>query len=188
MFVDGDDSVLKDYIQSLYYSVVKEKLDIGCCNYYEAIEDKDCKFKKNITSYLAVKKESNIENKKEFSLDVRLRSFVWNKIYKKDFLIQNDIKFNKAFIPCEDFVFNFLCFNFTNKNVGFSNNREYVYLQRRVSYTKTINNFKIIDGLINAITFVKASELLGNNFSTFNQIYFSKRFLLKYYLNVNKKV
>lgn len=188
LFVDGDDSVLKDYIQSLYYSVVKEELDIGCCNYYEAIEDKDCKFKKNITSYLAVKKESNIEKtKKEFSLDVRLRSFVWNKIYKKDFLIQNDIKFNKAFVLCEDFVFNFLCFNFTNKNVGFSNNREYVYLQRRVSYTKTINNFKIIDGLINAITFVKASELLGNNFSTFNQIYFSKKFLLKYFLNVNKK-
>lgn len=189
LFVDGDDSVLKSYISKLYECIRRNDLDIGCSNYYNVEEGKEDIFIKEFTSYFCLKKETNLNKAKNaFALDVRMRSFVWNKIYKKEFLIKNNIVFFKKFIPCEDFIFNFICFSKTKKNVGFTNYRGYLYLQRNVSYTKKIKDYKIIDGLINAVTFIKCYELLNKNrLFNYRKIYFSKKFLLEYYLISNKE-
>lgn len=188
LFVDGDDSVLKSYISSLYNCVVKHDLDIGCANFYNVVEGNESKLLKEFTSNFVVKKESNIKKaRKAFALDVQIRGFVWNKIYKKQFLIDNNIVFNETILPYEDSIFNFLCFNKTNKNVGFCKYRGYLYLQRKVSYTKGTKQLVLMDSIIDGVTFIRAYELLNKTDFPYKKYYFSKKFLLKYNFKSNKK-
>lgn len=109
LLVDGDDSVLKSYISKLYYSVIEHDLDIGCSNYYNVEEGREDKLIKEFTSNFCLTKETGLKEAREaFALDVRMRGFVWNKIYKKDFLEKNKISFIKKFLPYDDFNFNFM--------------------------------------------------------------------------------
>lgn len=187
MFVDGDDSVLKSYISSLYNTVIKDDLDIGCANYYNVVEGNESKLIKEFTSNFCIKKESSAAKARDaFALDVKMRGFVWNKIYKRQFLIDNNISFNKTFLPYDDSNFNFLCFVKTNKNVGFCNYRGYLYLQRKVSYTKGTKSLVLMDSVINGVTFVRAYQLLNNNDFPYKKYYFAKKFLLKYNFQSNK--
>ncbi len=188
MLVDGDDSVLKSYISSLYNIVIKDDLDIGCANYYNVVEGSEDKLIKEFTSKLCLKKETNIKKaSKVFALDVQMRGFVWNKIYKRQFLIDNNILFNKKFLPYDDFNFNFLCFSKTKKNIGFTSYRGYLYLQRKVSYTKGTKQFALMNSIINGVTFVRAYQLIHKNEFPYDEIYFSKKFLLKYNFYSNRK-
>ena len=91
-------------------------------------------------------------------------------------------------MPFEDFIFNFLCLFKTKKDVGFTKCREYLYLQRKGSYTKNENQLKILDALINSISFIKGYELLKKEKFPYLFFYYSKLFLLKYTLLVNKEM
>lgn len=186
-FVDGDDSVKEEYLSKLYDAISTKDLDIACCNFL-CLNEKNNKVYKEFTSLFAYKNDKSIKKvKKSFAFDIRVRSFVWNKIYKKQFLIENNISFQKLIMPFEDFIFNFLCFFKTKKDVGFTKCREYLYLQRDGSYTKNENQLMILDALINSISFIKGYELLKGEKFPYLFFYYSKLFLLKYTLLVNKK-
>lgn len=187
-FVDGDDSVKEEYLSKLYDAISAKDLEIACCNFL-CLNEKNNKVYKEFTSLFAYKNDKSIKKvKKSFAFDIRVRSFVWNKIYKKQFLIENNISFQKLIMPFEDFIFNFLCFFKTKKDVGFTKCREYLYLQREGSYTKNENQLKILDALINSISFIKGYELLKEEKFPYLFFYYSKLFLLKYTLFVNKEM
>ncbi len=188
LFVDGDDSVLPKYISSLYNSVIKDDLDIGCSNFYNVVEGNEKKLHKEFTSHFVLRKQSSIKKaRKAYAYDIRMRGFVWNKIYKKKFLDDNNIIFHKLLLPYDDVNFNFRCFAKTNKDVGFSGYRGYLYLQRKVSYTKGTKQLVLMDSTIACITYVKAYQLINHNSFPYKNFFRAKKFLLNYNFFMNKK-
>ncbi len=113
MFLDQDDYYLNDMCEKLYEKIKEEKVDFISCLYY-------------------LKSEKNLENKKtvsnpleKYGLELKIHNIteipllfevfnphaimVWNKIYKKSFLIKNNIKFPKKCLS-EDLYFTLQCF------------------------------------------------------------------------------
>lgn len=124
-FVDSDDKIEKnilnkikknsdtDFIVLGYYRMYKNKLKDSC------FDGKDISL-------------ANLED--SLILDNRVGGYIWNKIYKKQILIENDIKFDEEKTYCEDLDFNKkyikLC-----KSVLYFCKPCYYYRQRRKSAT-----------------------------------------------------
>lgn len=104
IFSDHDDEYLKSGFETLYYSITKYNSDMVCANAYFIINDKILKGKKR-------QKEENIininplANQKNFNkLTYHNGGAPWAKIYKKKFLINNNIKYKEKII-LEDLEF-----------------------------------------------------------------------------------
>ena len=95
-----------------------------------------------------------------------------SKLYKKDFIIKNDIRFNESIINGEDMLFNFDCLTKTN-NFKIINLAIYMYRQVMASATRRFDK-KIIDSdicfhneLTNMLTKTDISEEEKNNIANF---------------------
>lgn len=104
MFCDGDDSYSSDFCKTMYETITKENVDLVSSRYTVNIENKES-FLNN--SFL----EGNdslikLENIKEFPevIQTQANLTIWNKIYKKDYLIKNNIKFVEEHWA-EDYLF-----------------------------------------------------------------------------------
>lgn len=109
-FVDSDDYIQKDFIENLYNAAIKYNADIavgGIEKIYPNNKSKKLKSFKNIKLY-------NDTFEKLKILEIPKYNYVWDKIYKKDFLK----KFNLTF-PIQK-VYEDI--NFTIEAVYFSNN------------------------------------------------------------------
>lgn len=87
-FLDSDDFVDENFYKELYEQISKADADIACAS---IIREND-----NKSSYLV--KYENIETVSEIKEKFRLSgcpqyNFVWNKLYKKSFLEENNLKF-----------------------------------------------------------------------------------------------
>ncbi|MCR5261803.1 MAG: glycosyltransferase [Candidatus Gastranaerophilales bacterium] len=111
MFIDGDDIPDKTFLEKMYKSITENDTDISMCK-FEVFD--------NVSGAISDKHEFGSVNykkmlKKVFSFkDIKRQIFsipnvIWNKIYRKDFLIENDIKFPEDIILCEDLVFSVKC-------------------------------------------------------------------------------
>jgi glycosyltransferase involved in cell wall biosynthesis len=88
MFCDGDDSYSSDFCKTMYETITKENVDLVSSRYTVNIENKES-FLNN--SFL----EGNdslikLDNIKEFPevIQTQANLTIWNKIYKKDYLIK----------------------------------------------------------------------------------------------------
>jgi len=90
-FVDADDYVDKDFFEKLYNSAVKNNADIAVAGIVRLH-----KFHKKY--YLKFDKVNTTSNKNcKFTLcDVPEYSYVWNKIYKKNLFLENNLKFEEG--------------------------------------------------------------------------------------------
>ena len=86
-FVDSDDSVDERFCELLYNKLVKENLDMVVCDYCEVFErNKESKRKK-------LDKFQNCTIYEMPELIFNINTSPWNKLYKRDFLVSNDIWF-----------------------------------------------------------------------------------------------
>lgn len=101
MFIDNDDFIETDYIETFYNEIVKEKLDVV------------------IGGYKRINSESKILHE-EVLRDTEWSKYIivapWARIYRRDFLLEKNIQFFDYGIG-EDVVFNLLAYSKT-KNVG----------------------------------------------------------------------
>ena len=108
-FVDPDDWVEKNMFEEMYKSAISCNSDITICNFIEENLKEDSKeiYKHNIDNGILreneIKKEfiNYIDNKKFF-----LWPAVWNKIYKRDFLEDNNLIQDETLKLAEDLCFN----------------------------------------------------------------------------------
>lgn len=95
-FIDSDDWIEHDYLEQLYTSAVLNNADLCVCDYYrETGED-------------SVLQTVEIDGKDPFILDLvsgKQEGWLWNKIFKKELLIENHIRFEKDLNMCEDLLF-----------------------------------------------------------------------------------
>lgn len=79
-FVDSDDWVANDMYQILYDTMTSQDADIVECNYFavnEKTSEKSVPVKENLIYY-------NDDGLKALFLDKNIKSYVWNKLYKRN--------------------------------------------------------------------------------------------------------
>lgn len=99
-FMDSDDTVEPEYIEKLMEEVLKNKFDIVTCGYTD------------ISKYGIVKLNDFYNNNTILSKDEFMNSIfngvggtVWGKIFKRNIIIENNIKMKQNIFMCEDMIF-----------------------------------------------------------------------------------
>lgn len=182
-FIDSDDYIENNYIEELYNSAVKYNADVVFTNNLDIVRDNTIKPYYHNRINIWKKKFRNtwkegISNfnvntpEKENTPEYPLVSSV-NKMFKKDFIIKNDLKFNN-FVVSEDteFFYKYLIYN---PKIIYNNMAKYYYVQRKSSITHSIerNNKMILDALTvfkNIFNFYKEKNinlLKDSNFYNF---------------------
>lgn len=141
VFVDGDDVVERDYLSVLYNLITEETIDMGICGM-------------KISNKSAIRSTTDIpEGILDRTVTARglycresFRGFLFNKIFKKRIIQENDICLNENAYMCEDALF---CTEYVKyiRYSRFCNIPLYEYVQREDSATNkkfNINRFSVI--------------------------------------------
>ena len=86
MFVDSDDYLEKDACEILYKKISKEEADLAICDFYKVYEN-------GKTEEIRLPKFSSTTLKKTPSLINDINLSPWNKIYKRELITKNNLKF-----------------------------------------------------------------------------------------------
>lgn len=90
MFMDNDDELDEDMCKKLYETIINEKADVVCCDTH--IVDPLGEIKNNTPYSNGIEKENFVIIEGDNLLLFKNNS-VWNKIYKKNIIHENSIKF-----------------------------------------------------------------------------------------------
>lgn len=145
MFVDSDDYLLPCVLATLLEQIEKEDLD-----FLEFGDVRDCngKIQQNKTI-----KDTAIASGPDLFFDKgfiwwRDHIVAWNKLYKRDFLLRNKIRFAQN-VMYEDNDYAFLCFAYANR-VRYVQWQTYAYrnnpasfMRRKIDEEKIIQKFKL---------------------------------------------
>ncbi|MEG0894515.1 MAG: glycosyltransferase, partial [Oscillospiraceae bacterium] len=128
-FIDSDDTIEKDMLFNMYNLSKQNDLDICCCGY----KMRDISTKKEYIQEFKYKDfiaTNLLEFRNELMglINAHLMYVVWNKIYKTDFVKENNITFPN-FKSGEDRMFNIKCF-INIKRFAFVNKGYYNYYIR----------------------------------------------------------
>lgn len=107
MFLDSDDYLELDACEKLYTKASSQKLDLVICDYYKLYEDGR---RENVE--LPSFKNTTLKESPNLLLDINLAP--WNKIYKRDLIVKNNIKFVED-LKYEDAPFVSECFDKAKK-------------------------------------------------------------------------
>lgn len=133
-FIDPDDYVTCEYLEYLYKIVSNRKADIaiskGILDNYNATNN-------NCHDNIIV--VNGREAQKQI-LTYRMNVAVWNKIYKRQFLQDNDILFYEDVYMGEGFNFNIKAFKFANKIVI---GEKKIYFYRRDNNQSATTKFRL---------------------------------------------
>ncbi|OEJ15875.1 beta-1, 3-galactosyltransferase [Brachyspira hampsonii] len=147
-FIDSDDFINNNYLESLYSTAKKYDADIVFTNNMYTVNDNSGYIKPYYHNRMHIwkKKFKNTWKEGKSSFDVSttekentpeypLVSSV-NKIFKKYFITNNNLKFQN-YIVAEDseFFYKYLVYN---PNMYYNNNAEYYYVQRKSSAVHSI--------------------------------------------------
>jgi len=146
-FLDSDDYVKNDTYEKMYKRAKKEDLDIVICNYFLTYTDHIEEVKNNITD-----KEEKIILPSEY---IMLTPSPWNKIIKKEYLINSNFSFPEGIIY-EDFA-SIPLLGLNNPKVVYINEPLIYYVQ---SDTSTMRNKEYKSKYEDIF---KATEYLYNN-------------------------
>lgn len=127
IFVDGDDFVPIDMVENLYNAAIEESCDICFGNYYIVTKER-IKEKK----YYDIPQKSKIFTEEDKIILLRKcmenLGVPWGKIYKKDVIERNNIKFKPSLKRMQDSIFNLYVFK-EARNIKFINKTVYNYRQ-----------------------------------------------------------
>ena len=148
-YVDSDDFVEKDMYKKLYNKAKENNYDIVVCGNYNVSEDYQ---NKSIDTFI-----------NGYSTDLENIFFgkmaVWNKIYKRDILIKNKLKFKEK-VWYEDLAFTLKAIMNSN-NFAFVNEPLYDYLIREGSTMNNSNvqrNLEILDAFDDILSYIKHNK------------------------------
>ena len=143
--------------------------------------DVEVLFEKHVFDSLSILKWNKFLNHK------KIRGYVWNKMFKKDIIINNNIIFNANLKIGEDinFLFNYIKYS---KNFVFIDANLYYYRNTKNNTVNNVNNYKY--ALDSWKTLFKEYREYHNNtkdMDLINYFYLKKYYELKYYDKKIKK-
>ena len=146
-FLDSDDWYEKDFLEKLYNNLKENNSDVSMCNPRMTYDDRQKN--KNINIYHFDRIELNKNPEK--ILGILAMPVIWNKLYKKEVVVSNGIRFpNYSF--SEDVEFLYKVFLYVSK-VSKVEEYLYNYYQRDNSETKKIKResieqvYKVIENI-----------------------------------------
>ena len=131
VFVDSDDLIHEDYLKILINSIEKNNSDISLCNFIERKISNTGKVE-DITREFYPKEVMEMSEMKDYIMDFGnsgLLNPLWNKIYKREIIENNNITFDEKVETGEDFIFNLQYFRKTKK-ISFIKEKLYYYIRR----------------------------------------------------------
>lgn len=161
-FIDSDDYIDEDMLETLYNLIIENDADIAMCSNYilkDGIKSCECSNKK----YIYDRKEAL----KEILIDETIRSYSWNKLAKKELF--NEIRFPSKRV-FEDVLTTPKLFEKSNK-VVFLDTPKYYYRQRKGSIlnkqTKQLR-LQYINAAMEINQFIKEKESSLENYCAYN--------------------
>ena len=144
-FVDSDDSILEEYYKKMVGPLKENsRLDLVICDYSSSELSKEDILNISIDNIY----EEGLKSKGSFE---KLRGYVWNKIYKRDILDNNNIIFDEEVKFCEDLGFNLIYLKYV-ENVKIIPKKLYRYDTQTTDTSGNSNKkstaFKIWDNLL----------------------------------------
>lgn len=101
-FVDSDDWIDRDMIIDLYYIAKQYRCDVISCSY--DINEKR-KVEYPLTANKLMRREDIIREIFPKIIGGNIKTFIWDKIYNREFIIKNNIEFDEEIDLFEDWVF-----------------------------------------------------------------------------------
>ncbi len=149
-FVDSDDYVSPDYIKLLYDSACEHDSDMACCNYRNVTNEKGGGADNFFVHSVGVFDSGKIL--KAALHDITVRSYLWNKLYRRSLFTENNILFPVG-MSFEDFaVMPRLIYHC--KKISFIKDSLYYYVHHEGSITGTITK-KAIWGYVQAYALLR---------------------------------
>lgn len=130
-FIDSDDSVHKDYLKILLSSIEKSKGQLAVCGFKERKISTNGQIEE-LSRVFYPKEVIAIEDMKDLIMDFGnsgLLNPLWNKLYSRKIIEENNIRFKEEVETGEDFIFNLQYFRKIN-NICFSKGELYYYIRR----------------------------------------------------------
>lgn len=141
-FCDADDTLSENYIKKLVELAINDNYDIVVCGYTDISKYGEV----NLNDFY---KDKNQLDKKEFTNCIfkGVGGTVWGKLFKREIINNNNIKFNPQIYMCEDMIF---VLNYAMKCRSYGAIKDYLYKYNRLnanSISKRLN-LKYYDNLI----------------------------------------
>ncbi len=186
-FIDSDDFIACEYIETLYKGIAEMDCDISICNPYYYYEEA----KEKIIKRYEIKKEYIIGSALDMTIELmyqkKFDTSAWGKLYKTQLFKKNNIHYPKGKLY-EDIATTYKVFLKAEKII-FINKNLYYYRQRSNSIMGSDFNIKEMDYIENAKTMIKdVSEInpkiekaaitrfVSANFAIYRKIPDDKRF------------
>lgn len=197
-FVDADDYVEKDCFQRLYEIAISKSVAIVISNYFSSQEGHTFTSKALFRENEVLNSEFIQKQIIPYLIGNDNLNAIWNKMYKRELITDNQIWFPKGVPLGEDGWFNLNCFNKAD-SVFFSDYVGYHYVDVTGSATRNFsgnNYFKRIEDVfqqdfssftnqyldINKIELLKAEKFIKNTIALLHE-YFKE----KYQINSKKR-
>lgn len=172
-FLDSDDFVAPNFLESMHKNIKKFHSDIICFSYYYV--SRKNRISKNIFNHK--KGKYTCKDIIRFLLmDTSLHFFVWNKLFKRDIILSNQVVFERRCF--EDMLFTLKMFYFSN-NVLITNEFLYYYQKHHSSLTDKMS-FEKLYSYLDSLKFIKIFLMEQDvyEFYKLNYIYLVLRFLM----------
>lgn len=139
-FIDSDDFVSPDFLQSLYNLAVRSGAPIASCNYFHYYPGK------NISKRKRFQLKSGVYSSEKFLAvllkDVRAHYYLWNKLFKRSLFLENKIELPDM---CFEDVLPTLQLVYCAGKVAIENKEYYYYTQRKTSLVRRVSTQKFND-------------------------------------------
>lgn len=149
MFLDNDDEYDKDICKNLYEAITTENADIACCDTITI--DLINNIKHHIKYKNGTEHESKVIIKNDDILSFESVA-VWNKIYKKEIIKKNNLKFHEKTVA-DDFIFTIEYYLNCEKMIFLKDYHGYLWKAEDDSLSHSIN-IPYIHELIDAYTYI----------------------------------
>lgn len=137
-FVDSDDFILTPQYEKIFNEGLKEELDVVIASHTKYEKGK---FLPTVQRNEKIETLGVCKGKFFFEQSIKMKSFkeeVWDDIYKKNFLKENNLKFKEGLLH-EDVLFTIQALNLAKK-VKYYNEQIYAYRQREGSIMSVSNS------------------------------------------------
>lgn len=120
--------------------------------------------------------------------DLKIRGFAWNKIYKRSFILEHNMRFCDARVIVEDMWFNAFAFFYNNLEVGCSKKRCYYYVQRQGSLLhQGYKPLHLADIMVNLLKAIRVVELKNMTKFPTKLLTFTRKYIIHYSIFANRK-
>ena len=160
IFADHDDSYVEDAFEVMYNKITSELADFLITNYYKVYTDKIIKEKTPFNGENIV-----VDN---FRKDLRLFDIgpsIWTKLFKKEFLVENNIRFLEGMLAEDMYVYiyalfksrktvyldDFYSYNYSIRDV--EGNKSTIHLRNKKYLASMIKGYEKVDELIDKLNF-----------------------------------